>query len=76
MSETEFLTADELIDVTGYKLPRPQREWLDSNGWVYTLTGAGRPVVGRWFARLRMAGVKPTETGLQPTARPNFAALD
>ena len=76
MSETEFLTAEEMFEVTGYKLPRPQREWLDSNGWVYAVTGAGRPIVGRWFARLRLAGVQPTAAGLQPAAKPNFAALD
>ena len=76
MSETEFLTTEELLEVTGYKSPGPQREWLDRNGWVYATTGAGRPVVGRWFARLRMAGVQPTSAGLQPSAKPNFSALN
>ena len=33
MSETEFLTADELAEVTGYKHVASQREWLDKNGW-------------------------------------------
>lgn len=78
MSETEFLTADELAEVTGYKHTASQHEWLDKNGWAYVVNAAGRPIVGRWFARMRLAGVQPTaaSTGMQPVGRPNFAALD
>lgn len=50
MSETEFLTADELVEVTGYKHVASQREWLDKNGWAYVVNAAGRPIVGRWFS--------------------------
>ncbi|GAB2721586.1 DUF4224 domain-containing protein [Comamonas sediminis] len=88
--DSEFLSDDEVSRVTGYKQAAPQREWLDNNGWVYTVSGAGRPIVGRWFARLRMAGMKavnitlqPVEMGMQPVmanvqsaAKPNFSALD
>lgn len=54
MSETEFLTADELVEVTGYKHVASQREWLDKNGWAYVVNAAGRPIVGRWHDCLRM----------------------
>ena len=47
MSETEFLTADELAEVTGYKHVASQREWLDKNGWPYVVNASGRPIVGR-----------------------------
>ncbi|HHW4683749.1 MAG TPA: DUF4224 domain-containing protein [Xylella sp.] len=78
MSETEFLTVEELLEVTGYKHIANQREWLDKNGWAYVVNAAGRPIVGRWFARLRLAGVHPNMdgTGMLPVGRPNFAALD
>ncbi|MCD2163831.1 DUF4224 domain-containing protein [Comamonas koreensis] len=75
MSETEFLNAEELLEVTGYKTASMQRDWLNRNGWQYAVNGAGRPVVGRWFARLRLAGVQPTAHGLQQSGKPNFAAL-
>lgn len=75
MSENEFLTADELAEVTGYKHVANQREWLDKNAWTYVVNAAGRPIVGRWFARMRLAGVQPTAAGAQ-AAQPNFAALD
>lgn len=76
MIETEFLTPEELNEITGYCRQTEQREWLDRNGWPYALNASGRPVVGRWFARMRLAGIQPTESGAIATAGlPNFAAL-
>jgi len=77
MSDSEFLTPDEVAEVTGYKQVTGQREWLDRNGWAYVLNGANRPIVGRWFARMRLSGVQPTAAGvvMQAASRPNFAAL-
>lgn len=73
--ESEFLTIDELAEITGYKHVASQREWLDKNAWAYVVNAAGRPIVGRWFARLRLAGVKPSVGGIQFADQPNFAAL-
>jgi hypothetical protein len=76
MSDTEFLNADELAEVTGYKYVSHQREWLNKNGWVYVLNAAGRPIVGRWYARMRLSGVKPTaNTGIQSAWQPDFSSL-
>lgn len=55
----EFLEEDEVVRITGYQIPSKQIAWLANNGWQYTLTRARRPVVGRVYARLKMAGVKP-----------------
>lgn len=78
MLDTEFLTQEELAEITGYKTANGQRDWLDRNGWKYVLTGAHRPVVGRWFARMRLAGVQPTANGsLQPAPwKPDFSVLN
>lgn len=78
MSDNEFLTSEELAEVTGYKHIASQREWLDKNGWAYVVNAACRPIVGRWFARMRLAGVQPTMAaiGVQSAARPNFASLN
>ena len=59
---SETLTDDELASITGYKTPSCQRQWLTRNAWQFVLTGAQRPVVGRVYARLKLAGVKPTAT--------------
>lgn len=57
----ELLTDDEVASITGYQTPSRQAQWLASNGWQHVLNGARRPVVGRLYARLRLAGLKPSE---------------
>ncbi|AKV08486.1 hypothetical protein B723_19630 [Pseudomonas fluorescens NCIMB 11764] len=59
---SETLTEDELTVITGYKAPSCQRQWLQRNAWNHVLTAAQRPVVGRVYARLKLAGVTPSET--------------
>jgi hypothetical protein len=59
---SETLTEDELAAITGYKIPSCQRQWLTRNAWEHVLTAAQRPVVGRVYARLKLAGVKPSAT--------------
>lgn len=59
---SETLTDDELAAITGYKIPSCQRQWLQRNAWEHVLTAAQRPVVGRVYARLKLAGVKLSST--------------
>lgn len=72
---SEFLTADELAEITGRKHAAHQREWLDRNGWAYVRNASGRPIVGRWYARQKLAGITPTATGGGISWSPNFDAL-
>lgn len=58
---TEILDEDEVAAITGYKLPRKQLAWLDANGWKFHRNGAGHPIVGRAYARLKMAGINPAK---------------
>lgn len=77
MPESEFLTPEELEEITGYKHAGHQKDWLEKNSWTYVLNGSGKPIVGRWFARMRLAGVKPTETGALTTSwQPDFSRLN
>jgi hypothetical protein len=57
---SEILAAEELASITGYKTPSKQIAWLASHGWHYTLSGAQRPIVGRVYTRLKLAGVRPS----------------
>ena len=59
---SETLTDEELGVITGYLIPSRQIHWLNMNGWKYVLTGARRPIVGRVYARLKLAGVNPSAT--------------
>lgn len=58
---SEILDDDEVAAITGFKLARKQLAWLDENHWNYHRNGAGRPVVGRAYARLKMAGINPSK---------------
>ena len=58
--QSETLAEEELATITGYQTPSRQIQWLSNNRWQYVLTGARRPVVGRVYARLKLAGVKPS----------------
>lgn len=60
LNHSEFLADDEIVNLTGYKLASKQIEWLANHGWQYALTRARRPVVGRIYARLKLAGVRTT----------------
>jgi len=42
-----FLTREEIIDLTGYKVRPKQIEWLLRNGVRHWVAATGRPVVPR-----------------------------
>jgi hypothetical protein len=58
--QSEALAEEELATFTGYQIHSRQLGWLNQNGWNYVLTGARRPVVGRVYARMKLAGVRPS----------------
>ncbi|MDD2046156.1 DUF4224 domain-containing protein [Pseudomonas putida] len=60
--QSETLVEDEIVAITGYQIPSKQISWLANNGWQYTLNRARRPIVGRVYARLKLAGIKPSAT--------------
>jgi hypothetical protein len=66
---TIFLTADELIELTGYKLSRCQVRWLIKNGVKHWVPATGRPVV----PRSAIDGASPVNEDSQPF-EPNYAA--
>ncbi len=73
MNETELLTVDELVEITGRKTNAAQRAWLDRAGWCYVVNAAGRPIVGRWYARMTLAGVRAD--GAVTANEPDFSAI-
>lgn len=58
--QSETLADEELATITGYQIPSKQIQWLNENHWEFVLTRARRPIVGRVYARLKLAGVKPS----------------
>ena len=56
--ESETLTPDEIVQITGCQRRTDQDEWLTCNGWAFHKNKVGDPIVGRFFARLKMAGIR------------------
>lgn len=57
--KNESLAPDEIATITGSVRPALQIEWLNKNRWVYITTRSGIPVVGRYYARMKLAGIDP-----------------
>lgn len=69
------LTPDELERLTGASQTALQIAWLREQAWTYTVTRAGKPVVGRLYANLKLSGVE-VATIVGPTAwQPNLGAI-
>lgn len=61
--ESEILSKDELVDLTGSKQSSAQMRWLDANEINYLINGKGAPVVGRHYLRARLSGEDDTTPG-------------
>jgi len=73
---SEVLTPEEVASLTGHRARHAQIAWLDACGWPYITNAAQMPILGRWYLRLRLSGITPTESGLKKASEsPNFDAL-
>lgn len=55
--ESETLNCEEIAQITGCARKGDQLEWLDGNGWIFHKNKAGEPIVGRLYARFKLAGI-------------------
>lgn len=56
---SETLSAEEITDISGCSRKNDQIDWLSQNGWVFIKNKAGAPIIGRLYARLKLAGINP-----------------
>ncbi|MDP1539516.1 MAG: DUF4224 domain-containing protein [Moraxellaceae bacterium] len=54
--ESETLTKKELAEITGSLCRNHQIIWLKAHTWQFVITKSGDPIVGRLYARLKLAG--------------------
>ncbi len=71
----EILSDQELAEITGCAYKSAQAEWLTDAGWVFHKNKAGRPIVGRLYARLRMSGIHAPSLASPTGWTPNFQGL-
>lgn len=62
-----FLTAEQLVELTGYQKPSAQIKWLRTQGLRHWVRADGRPAV----PVAAIDGPEPTQVRPQP----NFAAI-
>ncbi len=73
---SETLTTDELVQITGCSRHSDQLKWLESNHWTHHKNKGGEAVVGRLYARLKMAGINAESIAPQKSWKPDFASLN
>lgn len=73
--QSETLTAEEVAEITGCHRRGDQVEWLTCNGWTFHKNKAGEPIVGRMYARLRMAGITPAALTTSGGWVPDFSQV-
>lgn len=73
--EAMFLTADELRELTGYKLSTCQMRWLSNHGWQFEVSQIGRPIVGRAYARQKLGFVDSATKPYRPEPKMNLDAI-
>ena len=71
MDSPLFLTLEELSQLTGFKTPARQVEWLRTKGWRFEINGNRRANVARTFAEKMLGCGVPEEQGYKP----NFSAM-
>jgi len=72
---SETLTQDEISDITGCSRKGEQIQWLHANSWIFHKNKAGEPVIGRLYARLKLAGITPAAMTVQGGWLPDFSTL-
>ncbi|WP_425325370.1 DUF4224 domain-containing protein [Paludibacterium paludis] len=71
-----FLTATEVVELTGRTRTSGQIRWLRDTGWLFEVNAAGRPIIARSYAERRMCGTRTDTVIGSSTIEPNFAALN
>lgn len=72
---SETLTVEEVQQITGCSRRGDQVAWLQAAGWTYVTNRAGEPIVGRLYARLRLAGITPSALVATGGWAPDFSSL-
>lgn len=66
-----FLADNDIHELTGYKRPSSQRQWLARNGYRFEVRADGRPIVLLAEVERHMLGKSKGRR-----TEPNYAALD
>lgn len=60
MINTEFLSDEEIMELTGSKQASAQKRWLTENDINFLVNKQSKPVISRYALRLKMSNTTPT----------------
>jgi hypothetical protein len=63
--ESEILSPAELVELTSYKVPAKQKQWLIDRQWVFEVS-RNRPRVLRMYVRMKLGMPSPAIVGPAP----------
>ena len=69
---SEILSPEELIAITGSTLKAHQVQWLEKNAWVFFKNRGGDPIVGTFYTRLQLSGINPKSFATSEAWTPDF----
>lgn len=69
---SEFLTDDEVQELTGCKQLKQQMDWLTDQGWQYSVNRLNRIKIGRWYARIKLSGIALETSSVDTKNIPRF----
>lgn len=72
---SETLEPEEIGKISGCQRKSDQVEWLKANGWIFHKNKADDPIVGRLYARLKLAGINPTSLVTGGGWTPDFSEV-
>jgi len=72
---SEMLAPEELAQITGSSRKGDQISWLSCNGWTFHKNKAGEAIVGRLYARLKLAGINPAALATTGGWVPDFSSI-
>jgi len=72
---SETLSTEELAQITGCARRANQVAWLQAEGWTFVRNKAGEPIVGRLYARLRLAGISTSAITGPSGWSPDFSKI-
>lgn len=69
---TEFLTSDEVKELTGTSFVNVQIDWLKEHNWQFVVNRKNKVIIGRWYARMKLSGIMLKEIPLETANQPYF----
>lgn len=73
--ETEILAPEEIGEISGRARKDDQMAWLRLNGWKFSINATGQPIVGRLYARMKLAGIELSDAFTPQLAQPDFSKV-